>query len=258
MSAEKKLPYDRTLLTKTLPFGDANKFVLRDQSFLDGADIDVINDSVYAIHTDKKKVTFNRAQPMDYDKILIATGGTARKPPIPGIDSKHVYFLRSANDQEKIKKQAEDIRNGVAIIGSGFIGSEAAAALKMKYKSQFQVHMIGMEEYPLELALGKEVGRMIAEEHENNGVILHMQSGVREIEKDSHGNVTAVVLNSGERISVDMVIVGTGIAPATKFLAREETGIKLDAQGAVICDPFLQSTAPDIYAAGDVCSFPYW
>jgi NADPH-dependent 2,4-dienoyl-CoA reductase/sulfur reductase-like enzyme len=55
-----------------------------------------------------------------------------------------------------------------------------------------------------------------------------------------------------------MVIVGTGIAPATKFLEREETGIKLDAQGAVICDPFLQSTAPDIYAAGDVCSFPYW
>jgi NADH dehydrogenase FAD-containing subunit len=61
VSAEKKLPYDRTLLTKTLPFGDATKFVLRDQAFLDGADIDVINDSVYAIHTDKKKVTFGRA-----------------------------------------------------------------------------------------------------------------------------------------------------------------------------------------------------
>ena len=66
------------------------------------------------------------------------------------------------------------------------------------------------------------------------------------------------MLNSGERINVEMVIVGTGIAPETKFLKREETGIKLDSQGAVICDPFLQSTAPDIYAAGDVCSFPYW
>ena len=61
VSAEKKLPYDRTLLTKTLPFGDATKFVLRDQAFLDEADIDIINDSVYAIHTDKKKVTFGRA-----------------------------------------------------------------------------------------------------------------------------------------------------------------------------------------------------
>lgn len=60
VSSEKILPYDRTLLTKTLPFGDANKFVLRDQTFLDGADIDVKYDTVYAIHTDKKKVTFAR------------------------------------------------------------------------------------------------------------------------------------------------------------------------------------------------------
>jgi pyruvate/2-oxoglutarate dehydrogenase complex dihydrolipoamide dehydrogenase (E3) component len=55
-----------------------------------------------------------------------------------------------------------------------------------------------------------------------------------------------------------MVIVATGIAPATKFLERTETGISLDDQGAIKCDPFLQSSAPDIFAAGDVCSFPYW
>ena len=71
---------------------------------------------------------------MDYDKLVIATGGTARKPPIPGIDSEFVYFLRSAKDQEKIKERAKEVKSGVAIIGSGFIGSEAAAALKMKYK----------------------------------------------------------------------------------------------------------------------------
>lgn len=101
---------------------------------MDGADIDVIYDSVYAIHTDKKKVTFAKGQPMDYDKLVVATGGTARKPPIKGIESEHVYFLRSAKDQEKIKERAKDIKEGVAIIGSGFIGSEAAAALKMQYK----------------------------------------------------------------------------------------------------------------------------
>jgi NADPH-dependent 2,4-dienoyl-CoA reductase/sulfur reductase-like enzyme len=101
---------------------------------LDGADIDVVYDSVYAIHTDKKKVTFAKGQPMDYDKLVIATGGTARKPPIPGIDSGFVYFLRSAKDQEQIKERAKVVKQGVAVIGSGFIGSEAASALKMQYK----------------------------------------------------------------------------------------------------------------------------
>ena len=195
---------------------------------------------------------------MDYDKLVIATGGTARKPPIPGIDSEFVYFLRSAKDQEKIKQRAKEVKKGVAIIGSGFIGSEAASALKMQYKDQFDVHMIGMEEFPLELALGKQVANMIAREHKEAGVKLYMQNGVKEIIKDQDGNVKAVLLNDGQQFEVDMVIVGTGIAPATKFLQREETGIKLDAQGAIICDPFLQSSAPDIFAAGDVCSFPYW
>jgi NAD(P)H-nitrite reductase large subunit len=129
---------------------------------LKNADIDVVYDSVYAIHTDKKKVTFDRGQPMDYDKLMIATGGSARKPPIPGIDSQYVYFLRSAQDQEKIKERAKEVKQGIAIIGSGFIGSEAASALKMQYKDQFEVHMIGQEEYPLQTALGSEVGKMIA------------------------------------------------------------------------------------------------
>jgi apoptosis-inducing factor 3 len=152
---------------------------------------------VYAIHTDKKKITFARGQPMNYDKILIATGGTARKPPIPGIDSKFVYFLRSAKDQEKIKERAKKVKTGIAIIGSGFIGSESAAALKMKYKDAFEVHMIGMEEYPLELALGKKVGSMIAKEHTDAGVKLYMKNGVKEIVKDENDKVSEVVLNDG-------------------------------------------------------------
>lgn len=82
ISPESILPYDRTLLTKTLPFGDAKKFVLRDEAFLKNADIDIVKDSVYSIHTDKKKVTLNSGEPIDYDKLLIATGGQPNKPKI--------------------------------------------------------------------------------------------------------------------------------------------------------------------------------
>lgn len=136
ISNEKSLPYDRTLLTKTLPFGDASKFLLRDKGFLDSADIDLmLGNSVYSIHTNLKKVVLSNGKKVDYDKLCIATGGEPRKPPIPGLkDTKNVFFLRSKADQESIKQAAKEVKKGVAIIGSGFIGSESAAALKMKYK----------------------------------------------------------------------------------------------------------------------------
>jgi NAD(P)H-nitrite reductase large subunit len=88
--------------------------------------------------------------------------------------------------------------------------------------------MIGMEEYPLETALGKELGKMIANEHLLGGVKLHMRSGVKEILKDQNGNISGVVLTDGKVLDVDMAIVGTGITPSTKFLERHDSGIKLD------------------------------
>jgi len=100
ISNEKTLPYDRTLLTKTLPFGDASKFVLRDDQYLKSADIDVkLGYSVYSIHTDKKKVVCSNGRKYDYDKLCIATGGQAIKPPISGLnDAKNVFYLRNKAD----------------------------------------------------------------------------------------------------------------------------------------------------------------
>lgn len=150
------------------------------------------------------------------------------------------------------------MRKSIVIIGSGFLGSEAAASIKMHYKDNLDVHMIGLEEYPLEIALGKEVGKMYQAQHIEHGVKLHMGKGIKEITQDSNGNATGVVLSDGTVIDAELIIVGTGVKPATEFLARNETGIKTDRMGAIVCDPFLQSTVPDIYAAGDVCSYPYW
>ena len=85
-----------------------------------------------------------------------------------------------------------------------------------------------------------------------------MKSGVKEITKDQNGNINGIILNDGTLLNVDMAIIGTGIAPNTKFLDRHDSGIKIDQKGAVVCDPFLESSIKDIFAAGDVCSFPYW
>lgn len=110
----------------------------------------------------------------------------------------------------------------------------------------------------METTLGKEVGQMLTSEHQKNGVKLHMGQNVKEITSDYDGKANGVVLEDGTKINVDLVIVGTGISPATKYLERHESGIKVDDKGAIVCDPFLETSVKDIFAAGDVASFPYW
>ena len=88
VSPETILPYDRTLLSKALPAGDSSKFTLRCKGFMKRADIDVVKKRVYSIHSDVKKVTFTSGDPMDYDKILICSGGSVRKTEVEGKDAK--------------------------------------------------------------------------------------------------------------------------------------------------------------------------
>lgn len=85
-----------------------------------------------------------------------------------------------------------------------------------------------------------------------------MQKDIKELVKNDKGEVEAMILNDGTEHKVSMLICGLGILPSTKFLDKNETGIKTDGQGAIVCDPFLQSSVKDIYAAGDICSYPYW
>lgn len=258
INGDDMLPYDRTKLTKALPTGNPETFVLRDEQFFKDADIRVVKDKVYSIHTDQKKIAMVRGKPISYDKVLIATGGTPRKPEIPGADAKHVYYLRSAKDALQIQERAKGVSTAIVVVGGGFIGSESAASLAMQYKQQCDVHLVTSLANPLERLFGKEVGEMMSWKHEQEGVKLHVQSGVREILRDDAGNVSGVVLTDGTRITCGMVIIGAGITPATAFLSRTENDIKLDEHGAVICDPFLQSSNRDIFAAGDVASFPFW
>jgi len=107
---EKVLPYDRTLLTKTLPFGDPSKFELRNKEWLSNADIDVVHDSVYSVHPDTKQIAMARGAAISYDKLCIATGTEVNKPPIPGSDAHFVYYIRTNEDQIKIKERCAEVK----------------------------------------------------------------------------------------------------------------------------------------------------
>ena len=135
LNPEKQMPYDRTLLSKALPTIDSEKTVLRSESYLKEADIDVVKSKVYAIHTDKKLITLEKGKPLNYDKLVIATGCDPFLLPIEGIDAKGVHTLRSAKDQTKLKEKLSQVKDSIVIIGSGLIGSEVAASIKSHYKS---------------------------------------------------------------------------------------------------------------------------
>jgi NADPH-dependent 2,4-dienoyl-CoA reductase/sulfur reductase-like enzyme len=116
--------------------------------------------------------------------------------------------------------------------------------------------MICEHEVPFKLQLGEEVGKMILKEHRENNVNVHTKVMAKKINADAHGNVESIELSDGTTIKTDLLIVGAGVRPATQFL--KESGLEMDKFGGIVCDPFLGTNDKDIFAAGDIASYPYW
>jgi nitrite reductase/ring-hydroxylating ferredoxin subunit len=172
---EDSLPYDRTLITKALVQGDSKNWTLRPAEYLANADITFkFKSRVTGVDTTTKQVMLDNGMPVVYDKLLIATGGAVVKPSIEGVNAPNVHFLRSNHDQTAIKAKAEKAGR-IVIVGAGFIGSEAASCLAMKYgkDASKQIHLVSNRELPLEKVMGKEYGRMLKNDHEANGIKFH-------------------------------------------------------------------------------------
>ena len=150
--------------------------------------------------------------------------------------------LRSLADARAIIKAAAGAKS-VALIGAGFIGMEAAAALRAR---GLDVHVVAREEVPLERVFGREFGSFITALHREHGVVFHLQS----TSKNFDGKT--LMLDDGSEISVDLLIVGTGVAPRTDLAA----GAGLAVQGGILVDDRLRTSVAGIFAAGDVARYP--
>ena len=107
----------------------------------------------------------------------------------------------------------------------------------------------------MESVFGQEIGMMFRKEHEDNGVIIEAETRVESFQ-GKRNKLTGVKLANGKTIQADLVILGTGVQPATSFL--KSSGVDIDQSGAVTCDTFLKTSNKDVFAAGDIVSFPYW
>jgi NADPH-dependent 2,4-dienoyl-CoA reductase/sulfur reductase-like enzyme/nitrite reductase/ring-hydroxylating ferredoxin subunit len=248
LTRDERAPYDRPNLSKDYLHGhaEAEWMPLRPAEFYDQCDIELVcNREVTRVDAHAKTVTFDGGETLAYDALLVATGGTPVKLNIPGSDLKNICVLRSFADADSIIATAGRSQRAV-VVGASFIGMEAAYSLR---ELGLEVTVVAPSAEPFETTLGSEVGALFRRLHESRGVRFKLGSIIYRFE-GRHG-VEAVVLDSGERIETDMVLVGAGVRPVTHFLE----GVTLDERGGVVVDSRLRA-AEGLYAAGDIASFP--
>ena len=245
LSQEATAPVDRPNLSKDYLAGSAPEdwLPLRPDDFYREANIDLrLGVEVTQIDTVARKVLVAGGEAVSYDRLLLATGAEPVKLPIPGADQPHVHLLRSLNDCRAIIASAKNARRAV-VIGASFIGLEVAAALRSR---DIEVHVVGLEQRPMERVLGAQMGDFVRALHEEHGVIFHLGDTVTTID-DKRAS-----LKSGGAIEADLVVIGVGVRP--RLALAEKAGLAVDR--GVTVNAYLETSVAGIYAAGDIARWP--
>ena len=245
VSADHAQPYDRPNLSKDYLAGKAPEdwLPLFSESFYRKHDIDLrLGTRAEAIDTQTRSVRLSDGNVMSYDALLLATGAEPVRLAAPGADRPHVHYLRTLDDCRAIITGAKKASRAV-IIGSSFIGMEAAASLRER---KLDVHVVGRDKLPMERVLGPQLGDYIRRVHEEHGVVFHLEQSAASIGE------RMVTLSGGETIEADLVLIGIGVKPVTGI--AERAGIALDRGVAV--NEYLETSAPGIFAAGDIARWP--
>jgi NADPH-dependent 2,4-dienoyl-CoA reductase/sulfur reductase-like enzyme/nitrite reductase/ring-hydroxylating ferredoxin subunit len=245
LSSDTAAPVDRPNLSKDYLAGSAPEdwLPLRPDDFYREARIDLrLNTEVTSIDTAARHVTTAGGEAIAYDRLLLATGAEPVRLPTPGVDQPHVHVLRSLADSRAIIALADGARRAV-VIGASFIGLEAAASLRAR---NIEVHVVGLEQRPMERMLGPELGDFVRALHEEHGVIFHLGDTVTAIDGKR------ATLKSGGVIEADLVVVGVGVRP--RLGLAEKAGLAVDR--GVTVDIFLETSVSGVYAAGDIARWP--
>mmetsp|Transcript_34973 Transcript_34973/g.31521 ORF Transcript_34973/g.31521 Transcript_34973/m.31521 type:complete len:472 (+) Transcript_34973:471-1886(+) len=253
LTNEDALPYDRTILSKNIFGASINGLLSRSQSFLDEYEIKVQTGvNVNKVDPSSNTVCMEGKTPLKYDKLLIATGGSPRIPPIQGAQSNNVFVLRNYQQMEKIKAATQNAKN-VVLIGASFISMECASNIKDHLKENVNVHVVDMASAPFERVLGADVGKGVQQIAEAAGVKFSLGSGIKAIE--DNGSSKKVVLSNGQTLDADVVILGTGVSPNSEIV---KGAVNLSKDGGIETNSHLQTSNNNIFAAGDVAAYPNW
>lgn len=245
VSDEVHLPYDRPPLSKEVLRREVDDVTLKPREWYDENDITLrLGAAAVGLDTAERAVTLDDGTVQDYDQLVIATGLVPRRiPAFPDLEG--VRVLRSFDESMALREHASEARHAV-VVGAGFIGCEVAASLR---KLGVDVVLVEPLPTPLAAVLGEQIGELVARLHRNEGV--DVRTGVSVAEVRGQGRVESVVLSDGTELATDLVVVGIGSRPATDWL--EGSGVEVD--NGVLCDEAGRTSAPNVWAVGDVASW---
>lgn len=243
-------PYDRPPLSKKVLAGEwePDRIRLRKPEDLEALGAEwVLGAAAVRLDTAKREVELASGRTVEFDGLIIATGGRVRRLPNQP-DWRGIHVLRGLDDSLSLRSELLPERR-VVVIGAGFIGLEVAATAR---QLGCRVTVLEGAEAPLMRGLGVEMGRLVAQIHPENGVDLRCEVKVARFVEGESRRVAGVELEGGEIVPADVVVVGVGVSPATEWL--NDSGLTI--RDGVVCDATLSAGVPGIYAAGDVARWP--
>lgn len=247
ISGEGTGPVDRPNLSKDYLAGTAPEewMVLRGEDFYRDHEIQLVTARVGRIDLPARRVVLEGGEERTYGALVLATGAQPNRLAVPGADAEHVFTVRTLADSRAILAKAAGASRAV-VVGASFIGLEVAASLRAR---GLEVHVVAPETVPLARVLGDALGALVKRVHEEHGVRFHLGTTPTSIDAGS------VSLANGARLGADLVVAGVGVRPDVAL--AEAAGLTLDRRDrGIVVDELLRTSAPDVWAAGDVARWP--
>ena len=207
--------------------------------------------SVTGLDLDARTAKLSSKQEVAFDKALIATGANVRRLNVEGCELEQIHYLRTLGNSDAIREGVADAER-VVLIGGSYIGCEVAASLTLMGK---RATIVMQEQATLERGFGPRVGRFFQDLLESHGVTVHASDELERFEGDGSGNglVAKVITRGGLELAADAVVVGAGVTPDVQLAQR--AGLQIGERGGVLCDSRLRTSAPGVFAAGDMCEY---
>lgn len=204
--------------------------------------------SVTALDAGTRTAKLSNKEEVSFGKALIATGANVRRLNVPGCELEQIHYLRTLGNADAIREGVADAER-VVLIGGSYIGCEVAASLTMMGK---QATIVMQEQTTLERGFGQQAGSFFQRLLEEHGVEIHGSDGLERFE-GADGRVAKVVTANGLQLPAEAVVIGAGVAPDISLAQR--AGLQIGQRGGVTCSSRLETSAPGIYAAGDIAEY---
>src|SRR6266568_6420012 len=248
LSADTSIPYERPPLSKGFLAGKDTEESIRinPEEFYRKHEIEVkLNCEISGVDPKRKQLVLKSGGEFGFDKLIVATGAKPRMLEIPGAKLRNLYYLRSLDDSERIRRAADTVKRAV-VIGGGFIGMEVTAVLAQK---GIEVTMVVSDDHVSKRLFTRQMSSFFEDYYAARGVRFIRAATVTEVRGDEA--VNAVVLNGDRAIECEMVVAGIGVRPVTDVLAN--SGV--DVADGVMVNEYLETSQTGIYAAGDVANY---